>query len=242
VIRRTDGLAWITATAILAASTVGLYVLIRDDGRLLVEMLGLLEARIAAAPLQAMVAFVVLMAVTTCLTLPTATVLCLSGGYLFGAVPGALLSWIGATIGAVLTVLMIRFIAGERVREFFLRGRARRLIELLERDAFFYLMMLRIVPIAPFFAINAAGATIRIGLPRFTLATALGLLPILTVYAGVGAGVETLVEAHRIDPAAVLAQPRVLLPLLGLLALLCFGWAMRRWVQRRDGGAVETPR
>jgi len=238
VIRRNDGLAWAAATAILAASIVGLYILVRDDGRLLLEGLGLLEARIEAAPLQAMITFVLLMAVTTCLTLPTATVLCLSGGYLFGALPGALLSWVGATMGAVLTFLMIRFIAGERVRELFLRGRARRLIELLERDAFFYLVVFRIVPIAPFFAINAAGATIRIRLDRFALATALGLVPLMSVYAGVGAGVETLLEANRIDPAAVLARPRVFLPLLGLLALLSFGWAMRRWIQRREATAL----
>ena len=238
MIRREDGLAWATGLLIVLASAAGLYVLFRDDGRLLLELLADLESTIAVAPLQAMVAFVLLMAVTTCLTLPTATVLCLCGGYLFGALPGALLSWSGALGGAVLTFLMIRFIAGERVREFFLRGRARRLIRLIERDAFFYLVALRVVPIAPFFAINAAGAMIRIHLARFTLATALGLVPLMAIYASVGAGVETLVEARQVNAAAVLGQPRVFVPLLGLVALLAFGWTMRRWMQRRDAARV----
>lgn len=239
MIRRDTGLAWATGLLIVVASAIGLFVLVRDDGRLLLEVLGALEAQVAETPLRAMAAFVVLMAVTTCLTLPTATVLCLSGGYLFGAGPGAALAWLGALAGAVATFLMIRFIAGERVREFFLRGRGAGLIELIERDAFFYLLALRIVPIAPFFAINAAGAMIRVHWSRFALATALGLIPLMAIYAGVGAGVETLLEANRIDGWALLSQPRVIGPLAGLLVLLIGGWLFRQHLKRRASVPID---
>nr|WP_240955986.1 VTT domain-containing protein [Wenzhouxiangella sp. XN79A] len=181
------------------------------------------------------------MAVTTCLTLPTATLLSLAGGFLFGALAGTLLSWVGAVTGAVLTFLMIRFIAGERLRGLLLRGRTRPLVELIERDALFYLTILRLVPVAPFFAINAAGATLRVRLPGFALATALGLLPLLAIYASIGAGAESLVELDRIDTSTVLARPELLLPLLGLASLLGFGWAMRRWLQRREAARADLP-
>lgn len=237
MIRREAGLAWSAALLIVLASAVGLFLVLRDDGRLLLSMLGALEVQISETPLRAMAAFVLLMAVTTCLTLPTATVLCLSSGYLFGAGTGALLSWIGAVAGAVLTFLMIRFIAGERVRAFFLRGRGAPLLELIERDAFFYLLALRIVPIAPFFAINAAGGMIRVSVVKFAVATALGLIPLLSIYAGVGAGVDTLVEANQLDGFALITQPRVIVPLLALLALVLVGMAFRHWLTRRDAAA-----
>lgn len=233
MIRREAGLAWATGLLIVLASATGLFLLLRDDGQALMSLLATLEAQIRDAPLATMLAFTVLMAITTCLTLPTATVLCLSAGYLFGAFNGALLSWIGATTGAALTFLLVRFIAGERVREFFLRGRAAGLVEMIERDAFFYLMALRIVPVAPFFAVNAAGAMIRISLGRFVLATGLGLLPILAIYASVGAGVDTLVEANELDGWSLLARPQVFGPLLALAALVLTGGFTRRWLKRR---------
>jgi len=161
-------------------------------------------------------------------------VLCLSGGYLFGASAGAALAWSGALAGALLTFLLIRLIAGDRVRRFLLRGRGAHLLDLIERDAFFYLLALRVVPIAPFFAINAAGAMLRITPGRFALATGLGLVPLMSIYAGVGAGVETLVDAQQLDGWALLRQPRVIGPLAGLLALLIAGWLFRRRLIRRQ--------
>ncbi len=232
--RGRTGLAWGTGSAILLASAAGLFLLMRDDGRVLLELLAALEAQVLEAPLRAMAAFVVLMTVTTCLTLPTATVLCLSGGYLFGASAGAVLAWSGALAGALLTFLSIRLIAGDRVRRFLLRGRGAHLIDLIERDAFFYLLALRVVPIAPFFAINAAGAMLRISPGRFALATGLGLVPLMSIYAGVGAGVETLVDAQQLDGWSLLRQPRVIGPLAGLLALLLAGWLFRRRLIRRQ--------
>lgn len=237
---RSRGLAWGAGLAILVASVAGLIVLFRDDGQLLLIGLGRLETAIDAAPPTAMLGFVLLMTVLTCLTLPTVTVLSLSAGYLFGALPGAVLAWTGALCGATLTFLILRFIAGDRVRSLLLGGRAGRLVELLERDAFFYLVALRIVPIAPFFAINAAGAMIRVPLRRFMLATALGLIPLLTIYAHVGASVDTLVEANQIEARTILSQPRVLLPLLGLLGATALGWVLRRRMARNHQAETDA--
>lgn len=224
----------------LIGSAAGLIVLFRDDGQLLLLGLGRLETTIDAAPLAAMLGFVLLMAVLTCLTLPTVTVLCLSAGYLFGAWPGAVLAWAGALCGATLTFLTLKFIAGDRIRRLLPGGRAGRLVELLERDAFFYLVALRIVPIAPFFAINAAGAMIRVSLRRFLLATGLGLIPLLTVYANVGDSVDTLVEANRIDARSILAQPRVFMPLLALVGATALAWILRRRVTGRQHEDAEA--
>ena len=152
---------------------------------------------------------------------------------MFGVLTGTFVSIIGALGGALITFASMRFIAGERVRNFLLRGRGRSLVHLLERDAFFYLLALRVVPVAPFFAINAAGAMIRISTARFLLATALGLAPLVLVYVSVGAGLETLLEADRVDGMDVLLRPRVFLPLFALLLVLVLGILARRIVLRR---------
>lgn len=226
-------LVWGLTALLVAVTAVGAWMLSGENIDGLLALIERLEFRSEFRPLSTAVVFVLIFAVTTGLTLPTATLLCLAAGYLFGVVSGSLVSMAGALGGALITFVGMRFIAGERVRNFLLRGRTRGLVHLLERDAFFYLMALRVVPVAPFFAINAAGAMIRISVRRFLLATGLGLAPIVLVYVSVGAGLETLLEAGGISGPEVVLQPRVLVPLLALLLVLVLGILARRVVLRR---------
>lgn len=226
-------LAWSMTAVLVGASVLGALLVAGDNGEGLLTLFRRLEDWSETAPWTAALTFTAIFALTTALTLPTATVLCVSAGYLFGTVTGTLVSLAGAVGGAMLTFALMRFIAGDRVRDFLLTGRTRGLIRLLERDAFFYLVAFRIVPVAPFFAINAAGAMIGIPVQRYFVATALGLAPIMLVYASVGSGLDTLLEAGRISGPAVILEPKIALPLLALLVLLAAGTYLRRRVARR---------
>jgi len=226
-------LAWTLTSVLVGASALGAWILSGENIDGLLAIIERLEYRSEFRPLSTAMVFGLIFALTTGLTLPTATLLCIAAGYLFGTLIGGIVSMIGALGGALITFVGIRFIAGERVRKFLLSGRTRRLVHLLERDAFFYLLALRVVPVAPFFAINAAGAMIRISTRRFLLATALGLVPIVLVYVSVGTGLETLFEAGRVSGPEVLLRPRVLVPLLALLLVLVLGILARSVVLRR---------
>ncbi|MBL37315.1 MAG: hypothetical protein CMP07_02780 [Xanthomonadales bacterium] len=226
-------LVWGLTALLLAASAFGAWMLSGENIDGLLALIERLEYRSEFRPLSTAAVFALIFALTTGLTLPTATLLCLAAGYLFGLTVGSVVSMAGALGGALMTFVGMRFIAGERVRSFLLRGRTRGLVQLLERDAFFYLLALRVVPVAPFFAINAAGAMIRISLQRFLLATALGLIPLVLVYVSVGAGLETLLEAGRVNGPEVLLRPRVFLPLLALVLVLVLGILVRSIVLRR---------
>jgi len=226
-------LVWGLTGLLLAATALGAWMLSGENIDGLLALIERLKYRSEFRPLSSAAVFAVIFAVTTGLTLPTATLLCLAAGYLFGVGSGSLVSMTGALGGALITFVGIRFIAGERVRNFLLRGRTRGLVQLLERDAFFYLLALRVVPVAPFFAINAAGAMIRISARRFALATALGLAPLVLVYVSVGASLGTLLEAGRVNGPEVLLRPRVLVPLLALLLVLVLGFLARSVVLRR---------
>lgn len=226
-------LVWGLTALLIMATAVGAWMLSGENIDGLLALIERLEYRSEYRPASTALAFALIFALTTGLTLPTATLLCLAAGYLFGVVVGSVVSMAGALGGALVTFAGMRFIAGERVRNFLLRGRTRGLVHLLERDAFFYLLALRVVPVAPFFAINAAGAMIRISARRFLLATALGLTPLVLVYVSVGAGLETLLEAGRVSGPEVLLRPRLLVPLLALALVLVGGILARRIVLRR---------
>ena len=230
--QHTQGLVWISLIALIALIAVAAWWLLKDDAAWLFFGLNTMAGWVEDSPGKTIVIFLLLFAVSTALTLPTATILTLSGGFLFGAWLGALLSIIGALLGAAITFVMVRKMAGEKVRDFFATGKLGGLVRLLERDAFFYLIGLRIVPVAPFFALNAAGALIRISLARFLLATALGLIPILSIVASVGAGLETLVDAREIG-AEVFLQAKILIPLLALVSLIIFSAVMKQVMNRR---------
>jgi len=225
--------AWLLMLALIAVSGFGAWMLSGENIDGLVTLFDRLADRSLDHPLSTALVFATIFALTTTLTLPTATLLCVCAGYLFGVVTGTLISLVGAMGGAILTFVAVRFMAGERIRDFLLRGRARRLVRVLERDAFFYLVVFRIVPVAPFFAINAAGALIRISPQRYALATAIGLVPITLVYASVGAGLETVIQAGRLRAPALLLEPRVALPLFGVAGVLVAGLIGRRVIRHR---------
>jgi len=226
-------LAWGLTVILLGASVAGAWILSGKNVDGLLALLERLEYRSEFRPLATALVFGAIFALTTALTLPTATILSVAAGYLFGTLTGFLVSMAGATSGAMITFLGVRFVAGERIRGFLMRGRTHRLVRLLERNAFFYLIALRVVPVAPFFVINATGAMIRVSARRFALGTALGLAPIVLVYASVGAGLETLIQSGRTAGPEILLRPRILLPLMALIAMLLLGILTRSMFLRR---------
>ncbi len=226
--------AWTITALLLAASLAGAWWLAGGTTADFVALIEQLESRAQARPWITAVYVVAIIAVTTSLTLPSATLLCLISGYLFGTFIGALIALAGMLAGALITFLAVRFVVRERMRSWIARGRRKRLLDLIERDSFYYLVAFRIIPVAPYFAINAAGAMIRITLQRFMIATTLGLIPIIVIYTSLGAGVETLVQARQLSGPQVLAQPAIAIPLMALLLLLLAGaWGRIRFQRMR---------
>jgi uncharacterized membrane protein YdjX (TVP38/TMEM64 family) len=107
--------------------------------------------------------------------------LSLAGAALFGLFEATVYTWIGATLGATLAFLLARLLG----RDFFaqlLAGRLQTLDAWLRRDGFFNLLILRLVPLIPFNAINFGAGLTSIRLRDYVLATAIGILPGTFVY------------------------------------------------------------
>jgi len=188
--------------------------------------LGTLEAHrdallglVAAHPLAAPLAFVALYTVMTAFSVPGALVMTVAGGFLFGTLLGAACSVVGATIGAIVVFLVARTALGD-----LLRHRAGPAMQKMragfQANALSYLLVLRLVPLFPFWLVNLVPAFLGVSLKVFVVGTFIGIIPASLVYASVGQGLGALFEAgeaERIKDA--IYAPEVLLPVAGLIAL-----------------------
>jgi len=148
------------------------------------------------------------------------------GGFLFGLWVGGPLALVGACAGASLVFVLARHGLGgltERAGPF-----VRSLEHGFRRDAFSYLLVLRLIPVCPFVVVNLVPAIVGVPLRSFVLATAIGIVPSTAIYASLGDALGRAVEGEFALDVSVLWQPRVLLPLIGLAALALVPVAYRR--------------
>ena len=187
-----------------------------------------LEQFVADHPVIAPVLFVAIYAAATALSLPGALILTLAGGFLFGVVLGGLWSVLGATAGAVMVFQIARSAFGASWRQ-----RAGPWLQRMEagfrEDAFAYLLVLRLIPLFPFWLVNLVPAFLGVSLRTFTLASILGMIPAAFVYASAGSGLNAILERGDQPDLGLILEPKVLGPLLGLAVLVLLPVAYRRW-------------
>lgn len=167
-------------------------------------------------------------------TLPVGTVFCLAGGFLFGLSAGASAGLLAATGGALLTVLLVRGLGGGHLRERLSQGQIEAWLKLLERDATWFLILLRLIPVVPFFLVNAAAGLTRIPLLQFGLATLVGLAPTTLIYAAIGRGLDSVSQARELAGPHILLDPQLAIPLLALAALILISWFIHHRLQRHQ--------
>ncbi len=173
---------------------------------------------VAAHYLLAIVIFIGAYALMAAFSLPGALAATLTGGFLFGTWVGGAATVVGATIGA-----SILFIAARSALADLLRAKAgaaiARMEEGFKKDAFNYLLFLRLVPVFPFWLVNLAPAFLGVPLRTFVVATFFGIIPGTFVFASLGAGLGVIFDAGGTPDLHVLAKPEVIGPLLALALL-----------------------
>jgi uncharacterized membrane protein YdjX (TVP38/TMEM64 family) len=179
---------------------------------------GFVAERPVVAPLLYMLAYVAVVA----FSLPGGAVMTLAGGFLFGPWLGAAAAVVAATLGACALFLAARYALAET-----LARRAGPLMAKvrggLQRDGFWYLLSLRLLPVVPFWFLNLAPALAGMRLLPYAAATFLGIIPGTAVFAGIGAGLGQVFDAGGKPDLSIIFSPGILLPLLGLAALSLAG-------------------
>lgn len=193
-----------------------------------------LDAAVAAHPALSLGVYLAAYIVLVGVSLPVALVLTLTGGFLFGPLVGGLAAAAGCTLGACVIFLICRTAMGDVLRRQ-AGSRAAKLEQGLRKDAFFYLLTLRLIPLVPFWLANLAAGLVAIPLRTFLAATFIGILPVSVVYATLGSDLHAVFQrGEPINPHTFI-QPQVLLPLLAIAAL-----SLAPLVVRRMRGAPQA--
>lgn len=184
-----------------------------------------LAAFVAAHYLQAALIYVLVYTTLVALSVPGGTPLTLIGGFLFGVYAATCYILLSATAGAVIVFLIARSSLGEPLRQ-----RAgpwfAKLAQGFERDMWSYMLILRLVPLFPFFVVNLVPAFLGVSLTCFAVTTFFGILPAVLVYTSLGAGLGNALASG--GDLAVALSPQILLGLLGLAALAALPIVYRR--------------
>lgn len=182
---------------------------------------------VAAHRLLAILAFMALYAAAVALSVPGGAVLTVAGGFLFGTLTATAMVVVAATVGASLLFLAARSALGD-----LLRTRAGPWLRKLEKgfadNALSYLLVLRLVPLFPFFVVNLVPAFLNVSLRTYVIGTFLGIIPGTLVFASVGAGLGSIFDAGGDCSLDGVLTPQVLLALGGLALLALIPVAYKR--------------
>ncbi|MEL6922251.1 MAG: TVP38/TMEM64 family protein [Pseudomonadota bacterium] len=138
--------------------------------------------------------FTVVYAIAVAFSFPAASILTIFAGFLFGWLAGGLMVAIGATAGATAIFLVARSAFGDFLKQK-VGGRVKNLAEGFEKEAFSYLLILRLAPVFPFFIMNIAPALFNVPIRTYVIATLFGILPGTFAYTFLGQGVGSVLEA-----------------------------------------------
>lgn len=154
------------------------------------------------------------------LSLPIASVLTLAGGAILGWT-AALIILLAATSGAFVVFFAARNLLHDWLKEkagpFMLK-----LEDGFQKNGFFYLLALRLIPAAPFWVVNIVPACVGMSAWPFIIATFFGIAPGSLIYVWVAQGFDHVLSQGDTPDLSLLAEPQIILPLaaLGVMALL----------------------
>lgn len=162
--------------------------------------------------------YMAIYAVAVAFSLPGGLVLSITGGFLFGTIWGSLYIVIGATVGATALFIIAKSALGD-----FLRAKAGPWLQKMEagfrENALSYLLVLRLVPLFPFFVVNLAPAFLGVPLSTYVIGTFFGIIPGVIVFASVGAGLGSIFDRGETFSAAGILTPQIIFALIALAVL-----------------------
>ncbi|MEM9331290.1 MAG: TVP38/TMEM64 family protein [Pseudomonadota bacterium] len=191
-----------------------------------------MSTTVAENLLLALLGYIVLYTVLVAISFPGASLVTMASGLLFGTILGGFVTVIGATLGAVIIFLVARSSFGD-----FLQTKAgpfmNRMVEGFQKDAFQYLLTIRLTPVFPFWVVNIVPALLNMKLAPYAIATFIGIIPGTFVYASIGTGLDSVFKnVETTQPGCVdtnacefdlksLVTPEILYALAGL-AIISF--------------------
>ncbi len=202
---------------------------------LLRENRDVLKAWVAENKTTAVLAFIAVYIAVAAFSLPVSALVSITGGFLFGSVLGAAWGVTGATIGATILFLVARSALGEPLRQRF-AAQAKALEDGFKANAFSYMMLLRLVPLFPFWLVNLAAAFTGVSARTFVATTFVGIIPGAFVFASIGNGLNALFDAGEqpdLSLVAIISRPDFYIPIVGLALLSLIPIVYRAFAKKK---------
>ncbi len=166
-------------------------------------------------PILIVSSFIAIYIIAVAISMPQAIFLTILGGFLFGPIFGTLYVAVGATIGAT-----IIFLAAKTAFHKLLLHKAgpwmKKITSGFQNNAISYLLLLRLVPLFPFWLVNIVPAFLDIRTRTYVLTTFFGILPGTFVYILLGHGLGAIIEQGKKLDLGIIFKPEILAPLIGL--------------------------
>ncbi len=180
----------------------------------------LLQGWVADLGAAAWLLFGLVYATAVALSIPGGLVLTIAAGFLFGPYLAACIVIVSATLGATILFLAARYAFADYLRAK-AGGAMRRMEAGFSRNALSYMLLLRLVPLFPFFLVNLVPAFLGVSTRTYVIGTLVGIIPGTFVYALVGDGAGAVLDAGRELDLGIIFEPRFLAPIIGLALLAC---------------------
>ncbi|HEV3440605.1 MAG TPA: TVP38/TMEM64 family protein [Gemmata sp.] len=180
----------------------------------------------------ALVLFFIAEVILIAFSVPVGIWLTVLAGFLFGTWIGTAVVNLGATTGAILAFLSARYVfAGSIHRAASTRPRLGRWLTAIDagfhNHGAYYVLLLRLIPLFPFWTINLGLGLTSVRLRDYWWATQLGMLPISLVTANAGASLAEITSFRDVLSLQVLGA-LCLLPLVAFVLHHLAG----RWLTR----------
>lgn len=148
------------------------------------------------------------------------TPLLLFSGFFFGKWWGTIIAVLGATIGATLLYILVKFFFHNLVKKY-LDKKFYKLKQFFNKNDFFYYAILRLLGGIPFTIQNIIPILFNMSIKTYFFATLLGCMPQMFISVAIGSGIEQLLEKNdKIVFYKVLTSPEIFLPILAMVGFL----------------------
>ena len=153
-----------------------------------------LEAWLATTGAWAYVIAPTVMAMVAVLPIPAEAPAMINGA-LFGPLTGTVITWVGALLGAALSFEIARALGRPVAARLIGEERLVRADQMVDQAGWTGLLVLRLLPVVAFTAINWAAGLTTVSRFRFLWTTAIGILPGAIVFTASGSGLAAILKS-----------------------------------------------
>lgn len=179
-----------------------------------------LRAQVAAHYLVSVLIFCTIYVVSVTLSFPWAAVLTLTAGYIYGMI-GVVYVVCAATVGALGAFVVARYLIAEYVQRYW-GSYLKKFNAEIEQYGGWYLLVIRLIPVIPFFLVNSLAGVTTIRTRAYIVSTFFGMIPPTLIFAFAGTQLATIHSVYDVFSVRVIAAFALLITLA--LVPLIYRW------------------